>query len=194
MYNLLFATSNAHKVEEIKQFFAESPVNIVSLLDYPDIPEAPEPFETFEENAEAKATFIFQRTGVTVISDDSGLEVEALHGRPGVFSKRYSAEGTAEANNEKLLREMENQDNRSAQFVCVLAIHTGEETRFIRGVCKGSIADRLSGKGGFGYDPLFLPDEYPGRSMADLSMAEKNLISHRGRALEQLKQQLSTFK
>lgn len=187
MTTLIFATSNAHKVDEIKAFFADTPFTVQSLLDFPDIPEAPEPFETFHQNAESKAKFVQQYTHGMVIADDSGLVVDALDGQPGVFSKRYSQEGTAEANNAKLLSNMQDVSNRTARFVCVFAIVDQEGTQYIEGICEGSIATEYSGHGGFGYDPIFLPREFVGRSMAELSMAEKNSISHRGRALQQFK-------
>ncbi len=191
MTTLIFATANANKVKEIKAFFADTPFNVQSLLDFPEIPEAPEPYETFHENAASKAQFVHPYTGGVVISDDSGLVVDALGGRPGVFSKRYSTEGTAASNNQKLLGEMKDKTERSARFQCVMAIFDGSSTEYIEGCCEGHIALELCGTGGFGYDPLFLPSEYVGRSMAELSMPEKNEISHRGRALQQLKRQLT---
>ena len=190
MSRLIFATSNPHKVEEITQFFSDTPYEIQSLLDFPTIPEAPEPYDTFQDNAASKAHFVYPYTGGMVIADDSGLVVDALNGRPGVFSKRYSVEATAQSNNAKLLDEMSQHTARSARFKCVLAIFDGQTTEYIEGACEGSIGTELCGEGGFGYDPLFLPEEFPGRSMADLTMNEKNTISHRGRALQQLKRWL----
>ena len=190
MRRLIFATSNPHKVEEIVNFFSDTPFEVQSLLDFPDIPEAPEPYHTFHENAASKAQFVYPYTGGMVIADDSGLVVDALNGRPGVFSKRYSKEGTAESNNSKLLLEMKNQMDRSARFMCVFAIYNGYTTQYIEGSCEGQIGTELKGHGGFGYDPLFLPKEYPGKSMAELTMAEKNSISHRGRALQLFKRWL----
>jgi len=190
MSRLIFATSNAHKVEEIKAFFADTEFTVESLLDFPDIPEAPEPYDTFRQNAASKAHFVHPYTGGMVVADDSGLVVDALDGRPGVFSKRYSSEGTAESNNAKLLAEMSKHDRRSARFACIFAIFDGETTQYIEGLCEGSIAREASGDGGFGYDPLFLPSAFPGKSMAELTMTEKNTISHRGLALQQLKQWL----
>ena len=190
MSRLIFATSNPHKVEEIVQFFSDTSFHIQSLLDFPNIPEAPEPYDTFHENAAAKAHFVHPYTGGMVIADDSGLVVDALDGRPGVFSKRYSKEATAESNNAKLLGEMDTQTERSARFKCVFAIFNGDTTEYIEGSCEGDIGTELCGDGGFGYDPLFLPKEFPGRSMAELTMDEKNAISHRGRALQQFKRWL----
>ena len=187
MTKLIFATSNAHKVDEIKAFFSDLPVEVQSLLDYPEIPEAPEPFDTFHENAASKAKFVHPYTGGIVVADDSGLLVDALNGRPGVHSKRYSIEGTSEGNNHKLLAELSTQTDRTARFKCVLAIFNGESMEYIEGVCEGSIGTERIGAGGFGYDPIFLPIDFSGKSMAELSMNEKNSISHRGRALQQLK-------
>ena len=191
MSRLIFATSNPHKVEEITQFFSDTPYEIQSLLDFPNIPEAPEPYETFHENAASKAHFVHPYTGGIVVADDSGLVVDALDGRPGVFSKRYSTLGTAQSNNAKLLDEMNSHTNRTARFKCVFAIFDGETTEYIEGSCEGDIGTVLCGDGGFGYDPLFLPKEFPGKSMAELTMDEKNTISHRGRTLQQFKRWLT---
>ena len=190
MPRLIFATSNAHKVEEIKAFFADTKFEVQSLLDFTEIPEAPEPYDTFRQNAASKAHFVHAYTGGMVVADDSGLVVDSLNGRPGVFSKRYSSEGTAESNNAKLLLEMSKHDQRSARFACIFAIFDGETTQYIEGLCEGNIARDATGNGGFGYDPLFLPDAFPGKSMAELTMTEKNTISHRGLALQQLKEWL----
>ena len=191
MSRLIFATSNSHKVEEIKQFFSDTSYEVQSLLDFPNIPEAPEPYDTFHENAASKAHFVHPYTGGMVIADDSGLVVDILDGRPGVFSKRYSKEGTAQSNNAKLLSEMNDKKERSARFKCVFAIFDGQSTEYIEGTCEGDINTTLSGKGGFGYDPLFLPKAFPGKSMAELTMDEKNTISHRGRTLQQFKRWLT---
>ena len=136
MSRLIFATSNPHKVEEIVQFFSDTSFQVQSLLDFPDIPEAPEPYDTFHENAAAKAHFVHPYTGGMVIADDSGLVVDALGGRPGVFSKRYSEEATAESNNAKLLGEMDSHTERSARFKCVFAIFNGDTTEYIEGCCR----------------------------------------------------------
>ena len=195
--HLIFATNNAHKFTEISAYFANSFLRISSLLDFPEIPEAPEPFHTFHENAQAKAEFVRDQLyrmdacliteHTWIVSDDSGLEVQALQGAPGVHSKRYTLEATAIANNNKLLHELHNITDRSAQFRCVLAIAKQHAIEFVEGICIGTIAEKPTGNHGFGYDPIFIPQEYPTRSMADLSMEEKNSISHRGRALEKLR-------
>ncbi len=186
---LLLATHNAHKLAELRQMLSASPlenVEVVGLAAFPDLPEAPETQETFEGNALQKAHFAAERTGLLCVADDSGLEVDALNGAPGVRSKRFSAEATAEANNRLLLTRLRGVEARGARFVCALAVvHRGREAVH-RGTCEGRIATAPRGDGGFGYDPLFLPDATPGRSMAELTSEQKNAISHRGRAMEHL--------
>lgn len=183
---LLLATNNAHKVEEIRAILADSDLEISTLLDWPELPEPPEDEPTFEGNALSKARFIHDRTGLPVLADDSGLEVDALGGAPGVHSKRFSPEATGPANNALLLARLRGVTERQARFRCVLAYVDGEVARTVDGRCEGRIAESPRGEHGFGYDPLFLPNEAPGRSMAELSMAEKNAISHRGRAFQRL--------
>lgn len=190
---IILASTNQHKIQEIRLLLADSPIQILSLHDYPNIPEPPETKETFHGNAEQKAIFVHKYTKGIVVADDSGLEVESLQGAPGVHSKRYTPEQTAEANNAKLLKELQGKRNRKAQFTCVLAIYDGHKTHYIEGVCSGSIAEQASGSAGFGYDPVFLPTDFPGRSMADLSAQEKNAISHRGHAFRQLPSVLASY-
>lgn len=182
---IVLASQNQHKIEEINAMLPQD-VSIIGLDSFPHIPEPPETKNTFRGNAEQKARFVHSYIGGVVVADDSGLEVLALDGRPGVFSKRYSEEGTAVANNHKLLMELSTKTDRRAQFRCVFAIFDGMETKFVEGTCLGKIALALSGSKGFGYDPLFVPDAHPNRSMAELSMTEKNEISHRGLALQEL--------
>ena len=183
---LLFATRNAHKADEVARILAGTGITIETLLDHPDLPEPPETGDTFEANALQKARFVHERTGGLVMADDSGIEVDALGGAPGVHSKRFSDEATAAANNALLLDELEGVDDRTARFRCVLALVGPGFERTCDGRCEGRIGHTLRGDGGFGYDPLFLPDEAPGRTMAELTMDEKNTISHRGRAFRQL--------
>jgi XTP/dITP diphosphohydrolase len=188
---LLLATHNAHKVDEIRAILAAAGdamagVEVVGLDAFPDIPEAPEDHDTFVDNALQKARFVFERAGVPCVADDSGLEVDALGGAPGVKSKRYTPEATAASNNAKLLRELDGRTDRTARFRCVLALVTADGAWTASGACEGSIALEERGEGGFGYDPLFLPDDHPGRAMAELRPEEKNAISHRGRAFAQL--------
>jgi non-canonical purine NTP pyrophosphatase (RdgB/HAM1 family) len=190
---ILFATANAHKVQEVTAMLSDAPFEIHTLSDFPDIEMPPEDGKTFEENALIKARYVAQITNMLVVADDSGLEVDALQGAPGVHSKRYSEEQTDEANNKKLLRELQNISTRSARFVCSVAIVYGEKEIVYRGTCEGSIASKASGKDGFGYDPIFIPQVYPHLSMAELSMAEKNKISHRGNAFAHLVEKLQSI-
>lgn len=188
---LLLATHNAHKVEEIRAILADAGdamagVEVVGLDAYPDIPEAPEDHDTFVDNALQKARFVFERSGVACVADDSGLEVDALGGAPGVRSKRFTPEATATSNNARLLRDLDGQEDRRARFRCVLALVTPGGEWTAAGACEGQIGTAVRGDGGFGYDPLFLPDGQGGRAMAELSAADKNVISHRGRAFAQL--------
>lgn len=183
---LLLASGNAHKAQEIRAILAGSGIELETLASWPDIPDPPETESTFEGNALMKARFVHERTGLVCVADDSGIEVDALNGRPGVHSKRYSPEGTAVANNALMLRQLAGHSNRTGRFRCVLALVSGPVELFAQGAVEGRILEALQGDGGFGYDPLFTPDEAPGRSMAELSMDEKNAISHRGRAFRQL--------
>ena len=183
---LLFATQNQHKLVEVRQILAESGIQVVDLSAYPELGELPETHHTFQENALQKASALHKYTGLPAIADDSGLEVDALNGAPGVHSKRYSAAQTAEGNNEKLLLALADIEERTARFRCSLALVTGDFNGVVDGTCEGSIATSLCGAAGFGYDPLFLPDAIPGKSMAEISMTEKNTISHRGRAFSSL--------
>lgn len=169
---------------------AGTDITLITLLDRTDLGDAPETGDTFEHNACQKARYMYEKTGLPAIADDSGIEVDALGGAPGVHSKRFSPEATAEANNALLLSKLDGVSDRSARFRCVLAYVGDHGERTVDGRCEGQVATEASGTDGFGYDPLFLPNESPGRSMAELSMDEKNAISHRGRAFAQLPQLL----
>lgn len=184
--HLLFATGNAHKAAEVRALLDGTGIRLTTLADRPDLPEPDEPFDTFEANALAKARAIFERTRIPVIADDSGLEVDALDGAPGVHSKRFSPEGTHEANNALLLQRLNGTTVRAARFRCVLAIKTATFEGTVEGVCPGQIVLDPRGTQGFGYDPVFAPDELHGRTMAEATMTEKNAISHRGRAFREL--------
>ena len=183
---LVLASLNAHKLTEIRALLAGLPLDVVGLDAFPAVPEPPETGATFEDNALQKAVFVAEATGLPALADDSGLAVDALGGAPGVHSKRFSPEGTAAANNALLLARLAPHTDRRARFVCMLALAGPAGRATVRGECPGTIGQGLVGDGGFGYDPLFWPDEAPGRSMAQLSLAEKNAISHRGRAFAQL--------
>jgi XTP/dITP diphosphohydrolase len=183
---LLIATTNAHKAEELRVLLADRNIDIETLAEHPIIPEPPETGDTFVENALQKARWVFGRTNRLTLADDSGLEVDALDGRPGVRSRRFSPEATHAANNALLLKKLGDRPDRRARFRCVLAAVSAEGEAWVEGTCEGAIALSPRGIDGFGYDPLFLPDEAPGLTMAELSMNEKNAISHRGRALSLL--------
>lgn len=184
---LILATGNAGKVAEIEHLLGDIPIRLVSATDHGlSLPEN-EPYASFLENATHKALFVARQTPHLVLGEDSGLEVAALGGRPGVHSKRYSGpEGDAEANNAKLLKELERVPwpERRARFRCELALAQGGEVLFsASGACTGLIAERPGGSGGFGYDPIFYLPELA-QTMAEISSEEKNRLSHRSRALE----------
>jgi XTP/dITP diphosphohydrolase len=179
---VLFATANAHKVTEVRAILQGTGIELSTLEDYPELGDCPETGDTFEANALEKAQYAHERTGLVCVADDSGIEVDALGGRPGVHSKRFSEQGTDEANNDLLLELLAGRSDRTARYRCVVAVVGGGVQRTAAGACEGVIGHTRRGEGGFGYDPLFWPVEYPGQTMADLSMDDKNAISHRGRA------------
>lgn len=182
----IFATNNAHKVAEIKSVL-NNLISIISLLEAGIRQEIPEPWETFRENALEKVTVIHQLTGLNCFSEDSGLEVEALHGTPGVHSSRYAGEhATASDNISKLLAAMKDMQNRVAQFKTVIALYQDGIIHYFEGICKGQILEAPIGNSGFGYDPIFTPDGAAGKSFAQMSMEEKNIYSHRKKAVELL--------
>jgi XTP/dITP diphosphohydrolase len=184
---IVFATRNAHKAAEVAAILEGAGLRLLSLADFPGLPEdIPESQDTFEGNAIQKARFVFEAIGVTAIADDSGLEVDALGGLPGVRSKRFTPEATAASNNALLLECLADLPDRRARFRCVVAVVGPGLERIAEGRCEGRIGHSPRGEGGFGYDPLFLPEETPGRTMAELGMAEKNAISHRGRAFRRM--------
>lgn len=188
MKRLLLATRNAHKKKELAQLLVDTRLSILTLDDIESVPEIEEDGKTFEENAVKKACETARWTGKVCLADDSGLEVDFLEGRPGVFSARFAGErATDAANNRKLLQLLENvaDDQRTARFVCVIAIcDPHQQVDVVRGECEGSITSWPAGNGGFGYDPLFVPRGRQ-KTLAELSELEKNRISHRGRALAQ---------
>lgn len=182
--NLVFASNNAHKLDEVKAILAPSRVEIKSLNDIGFFEDIEETGLTFQENAAIKVNAIFKANGMDCFADDSGLEVEALDNQPGVFSARYAGEhGNHEANNQKLLKELEGKSNRRACFKTVIALLLDGKIQYFEGRVDGVIAKELSGNKGFGYDPLFIPDGYD-RTFADMPAEIKNSISHRKRALE----------
>ncbi len=183
---LLFATNNQHKLKEVREILGPD-VEVITLRDAGVETDIPETQETLEGNASQKAWFIFDRTGLDCFADDTGLEIEALDGRPGVYSARYAGEGcTFDDNVQKVLGEMQGKENRRARFRCVISliIH-GRETVF-EGAVEGTIAHEPEGAGGFGYDPVFVPQGYS-QSFALMPPSAKNAISHRGRAVEKMR-------
>lgn len=186
MNTIVVATSNPGKIKEYQTLFPNFLVQ--SLKDVHYEKEIEENGTTFEENALAKAKQVSKDLGIPVIADDSGLEVDALHGRPGIFSARYAGDHNDEQNNVKLLEEMMGITDRTAQFVCVIALYFPDGKYYLsRGICKGEIVNTPKGKNGFGYDPCFYLKAYH-KTMAELPMEEKNKISHRAKALNQLKE------
>ncbi len=189
---LVIATKNINKIKEIKDKFSGfADLEIGSLLDFLDIPEVIEDGFTFEENALKKAREYSAFTGMAVLSDDSGLEIDALSGEPGVRSARYAGENAGDdRNNDLVLQRMEKvpEGRRNARFVCVIAIKLPDNNEYItRGTCEGRIIKSKIGGNGFGYDPIFyIPDLE--KTMAELSIAEKNRISHRALALDRAKE------
>lgn len=186
---IVFATNNKHKLEEISQIVGDH-FEILSLKDIQCEDEIPETADTFEGNALQKAAYIHEKYGINCFADDSGLEVEALNNAPGVFSARYSG-GGAEKNMDKLLEELKNKSNRRAQFRTVIALILEDKVSYFEGIVKGEIIESRHGSEGFGYDPLFCPDGYS-ETFAEMDSAQKNKISHRGKATQLLIQYLNT--
>lgn len=188
MIKLLVATGNAHKTEEISAILGNG-YEVADLKSHPSLPSVEETGTTFLENATLKAVEISRQVPGLVLSDDSGLEVDALGGAPGVYSARYAGEdGNDELNNEKLLRELGNTPNseRGGRFRCVMALaENGELLAHFDGSVEGRIISERHGSGGFGYDPLFVPAGHE-QSFAELGEAVKNTLSHRARAMEKV--------
>lgn len=193
MKKLLIATHNEGKALEFKALFEDYGVVIETLNDYPELPEIEETGTTFRENAALKAEAIAKLTNQAVISDDSGLSVVALNGAPGVYSARYAGEPANDANNnEKLVKALEkfSRKERAARFDCTIAVAVpNEETRFYEGSIEGEILLEPRGSAGFGYDPYFLVPQLS-KTTAELTMSEKNIISHRGKAIQKMAKDL----
>jgi len=185
MHNIIvLATGNKNKVKEFKRLLENTPITIKCLSDYGPLPEAVEDGETFDDNAYKKSLHYAKVLGVPCLADDSGLVVEALDGRPGVYSARYAGENaTDEKNCDKLLRELEGKTDRSAHFQCVLSLATpGGPALTWEGRCDGEITEERHGNSGFGYDPVFYYPEFS-QTFAEISMDKKSTVSHRGRAM-----------
>lgn len=183
---LVFATNNAHKLEEICAILGDK-VEILSLKDIHCEADIPETADTLEGNAKLKAEYIHAHYGLDCFADDTGLEVEALGGAPGVYSARYAGgDGhDSEANMKKLLAELDGKANRKAQFRTVICLMEGEEIHLFEGIVKGEIIREKRGASGFGYDPVFVPEGHT-ETFAEMGAEEKNKISHRARAVQRL--------
>lgn len=189
---IIIATNNQGKAEEFKRFFLKYQINALSLLDLTEeLPDVEETGTTFSENAALKAEQIAAIINQPVLADDSGLIIDALNGDPGIFSARYAGEHKNDLDNmAKVLKELMNVplEKRTARFICVLAVaRPGKETIFKTGICEGKISFNPTGKNGFGYDPIFIPTGR-NQTMAEISATEKNQISHRSKAIVQLKE------
>lgn len=193
-YELVLATRNRHKGEELSALLGDLDVRIRTLAEFPDAPEVVEDGATCEANAVKKAVTIARATGLPAVADDTGLEVDALGGRPGVFAARYAGEGaTYEDNCRKLLQEMKGvpRERRTARFITVVALaHPNGSVDVAQGTLEGVIAEESSGTSGFGYDPVFFVPAI-GKTLAQLSAEEKNRISHRAKAFARMRETLS---
>lgn len=182
---LVFATNNKHKLEEVRAILGNR-IEILSLNDINCHDDIPETADTLEGNALIKARYIYKKFGVDCFADDTGLEVDALGGEPGVYSARYAGEEcNSEANMYKLLQNLTGKNNRDAQFRTVIALIIKGEEKLFNGIVKGTISDEKMGNAGFGYDPIFIPEGFS-ESFAQMTSDAKNSISHRYRAAEEL--------
>jgi XTP/dITP diphosphohydrolase len=196
MIDLVIASKNEGKIREIVDILRPSGIKTLTYKDFPEWPDVEETGDTFFDNAMLKAKALVDLLGVAAVSDDSGLEVDALGGAPGVYSARYAGEdGNAAKNNERLLRELDgiSEEKRTARFHCVavLLFHDGRVVR-ADGTLEGRIGFEKKGRDGFGYDPLFIP-EGESRTVAEMSLEEKNKISHRAQAFEKLSEEIDKF-
>lgn len=182
---LVFATNNRHKLEEVRAIVGDR-VEVLSLSDIDCHDDIPETADNLQGNALIKARYIYDKFGVDCFADDTGLEVDALGGEPGVYSARYAGEECcSEANMQKLLHNLTGKSDRNAQFRTVIALIINREEKLFNGIVKGTIAEEKMGDSGFGYDPIFIPEGFS-ESFAQMSSEQKNSISHRYRATKQL--------
>lgn len=189
---IVFATNNKHKIEEVKKILPPD-IELLTLFDIGCDEDLPETGNTFEQNAAQKARYIHDKYGYDCFADDSGLEVEALHGRPGVYSARYAGSNSSSAANvTKLLSELNLEENRKAKFRTVIALMIGEETSYFEGEIKGEITLRERGNNGFGYDPVFVPEGFH-ITFAEMAPELKNKISHRAIAVKSLADYLKSI-
>jgi XTP/dITP diphosphohydrolase len=190
---LVFATNNKNKIEEVRPLLKKD-IKLVSLKEIGCHEELPETGNTLEINASQKAKYVFDKYHVNCFADDTGLEIESLDGRPGVYSARYAGEErNAERNMEKVLKELENATNRSACFKTTISLIINGQELLFEGKVNGAISSAKQGAKGFGYDPIFIPDGFK-KSFAEMTLEEKNTISHRALAVRKLTQFLNTLK
>jgi XTP/dITP diphosphohydrolase len=183
---LLFATGNANKLQEIREILFNTDFDVKGLIDLGFNDEIPETGNTLEENALIKAVFLYEKTGLSVLAEDTGLEVSALNSEPGVHTAIYAGPArNADDNMDKLLRELSDKTDRTARFRTIIVLYDGKDARYFEGIVNGSIADQKSGTSGFGYDPIFIPAGYD-KTFADLPKSVKNKISHRAAAINNL--------
>jgi XTP/dITP diphosphohydrolase len=189
---LVFATNNQHKLKEVQEMLSNS-IEVLSLKDIGCSEDVEETEITLEGNAKLKADYITEKYGFDCFADDTGLEVEALDGKPGVYSARYAGEhGNAEKNMEKLLIELQNKSSRKAKFRTIIALNLRNKQYLFEGICDGEILNEKTGAKGFGYDPIFKPRN-ASCSFAEMNSEEKNIISHRGIAIQELVQFLNSL-
>lgn len=190
--SLVFATNNKHKLEEVKKLLPEQ-FNLITLAEAGIHTDIPETADTLEGNASLKSRFVFERTVQNCFADDTGLEVEALNGAPGVYSARYAGEKCSFAENvNKLLLEMKDKENRKARFRTVISLIFDGKEYFFEGIVEGIITNDTKGTEGFGYDPVFKPEGFD-KTFAEMTLEEKNKVSHRARAVEKLVEFLKSF-
>ena len=185
MKKLVFATNNKHKLAEVRAIL-KNQFEVYSLAEIDCHDDIPETADTLEGNAEQKANWVLEKYGYDCFADDSGLEIDALEGRPGVYSARYAGENCSfDDNNKKVLKELEGIENRKAKFRTVICLKLNGETKFFAGEVKGNITNEYKGNKGFGYDPIFVPDDFS-KSFAEMGDDLKNSMSHRYHATQQL--------
>ncbi|MEE9407242.1 MAG: non-canonical purine NTP diphosphatase [Polaribacter sp.] len=190
---LVFATNNLNKLKEVQEMLPSS-IELLSLKDINSFDEIDETETTLEGNAKLKADYITNKFSYNCFADDTGLEVESLNGKPGVYSARFAGEPSNSENNmQKLLLDLENKENRKAQFRTAVSLNLDGKQFLFEGICKGDILTKKHGEKGFGYDPIFKPEGFK-KSFAEMTSAEKNTVSHRGIAIKKLVTFLSDYK
>lgn len=190
MLELVFATNNAHKLEEVQAIVGDAFI-IKSLNDIDCQDDIPETGVTFEENAQQKTDYLVNKYGLYCFGDDSGLEIDALHGEPGVYSARYSGSRDMQKNIDLVLEKLGDHANRAARFKTVISLYLNEQQHFFEGTIEGRIIHERKGVDGFGYDPIFIPNGYD-KTFAEMTAEEKNAISHRAIAVGKLATYLQT--